>query len=209
MDLTTRKTRTARKLDFNGKSLTIAEWSKELSISVAVLYNRLHAGWSIERMLTQPQWKKGDPRSNSPSDPVARADGKKLTSYLRDRAKGEPVRSAIQILGDEPEFPLPIRNLTPIPKGLETCDESEAMEMDGGLKLGIANDAESPDAFAAGSSVRFLRLATFKNEVSVHRHRPIPTDARNELLEDLYELDEHIAKLTSKRVVLLVKLGQK
>lgn len=38
---------------FNGRTLTLTEWSKEIGISFSALYTRIHReGWSIEKALT-------------------------------------------------------------------------------------------------------------------------------------------------------------
>lgn len=45
----------ARKLyEYDGKTLTLPEWSKETGVSAATLRRRLRAGWTLERTLTEP-----------------------------------------------------------------------------------------------------------------------------------------------------------
>lgn len=44
-----------KKITFNGKSLLLKEWAAETGISYNAILNRKRYGWSIERMLTQPQ----------------------------------------------------------------------------------------------------------------------------------------------------------
>lgn len=43
-----------RRLEFEGRSLTIGEWAKEKGIAKTVIYLRLGYGWSVERTLTTP-----------------------------------------------------------------------------------------------------------------------------------------------------------
>ena len=38
----------------NGKSHTISEWSKITGMSLSTLQSRLKAGWTVERMITEP-----------------------------------------------------------------------------------------------------------------------------------------------------------
>ena len=47
-------TRTNRLLIFRGRTLTVAEWARRLHMRYYVLSLRIHAGWSVERALTQP-----------------------------------------------------------------------------------------------------------------------------------------------------------
>lgn len=42
-----------RIIEFNGKSQSVSLWAKEIGISVALLFQRLNRGWSIERALTK------------------------------------------------------------------------------------------------------------------------------------------------------------
>lgn len=42
------------KLELNGRTETVLEWSRILGVKCAVLYWRFHQGWSAERILTQP-----------------------------------------------------------------------------------------------------------------------------------------------------------
>jgi phage terminase large subunit-like protein len=41
-------------LEYNGKSMTIAEWSKETGLNFFTIYNRISRGWTTERALTTP-----------------------------------------------------------------------------------------------------------------------------------------------------------
>jgi hypothetical protein len=42
-------------IEFNGKKMTLYEWSKELGILYGTLHARLYkAGWSVERAFTKP-----------------------------------------------------------------------------------------------------------------------------------------------------------
>ena len=44
--------RTNRPLTWNGKTQNVSEWAAELGIPRATLYQRLHKGWSVERVLS-------------------------------------------------------------------------------------------------------------------------------------------------------------
>lgn len=46
--------RAARRIEANGRSLTIAEWADDLGISAVTISTRLTAGWSEERAVTTP-----------------------------------------------------------------------------------------------------------------------------------------------------------
>lgn len=43
-----------RFIEFNGRTQTITEWSREIGVSRGALSHRLAEGWSIERALTTP-----------------------------------------------------------------------------------------------------------------------------------------------------------
>lgn len=45
-------------LTYNGRTLTIAQWSEETEIPYATLLTRIKRGWSVERSLTEPIKKK-------------------------------------------------------------------------------------------------------------------------------------------------------
>lgn len=47
-------------ITFNGKTLTLAQWSREIGVRYGTLVTRWSRGWSVERMLTTPNQKKGD-----------------------------------------------------------------------------------------------------------------------------------------------------
>lgn len=47
-------------VSFNGRTLTLAQWSRELNIPYGTLVSRWSRGWSIERMLTTPNQKRGE-----------------------------------------------------------------------------------------------------------------------------------------------------
>ena len=47
-------TRNNRYITFNNKTLTLAQWSKEIGLSYSCLKARLNKGWSIEKSLTTP-----------------------------------------------------------------------------------------------------------------------------------------------------------
>ena len=44
-----------RYLTHNNKTQTVSRWSRELNISVSVLYGRLSVGWSVDRTLSTPK----------------------------------------------------------------------------------------------------------------------------------------------------------
>jgi hypothetical protein len=46
--------RNNRRLEFNGRNLTIAEWSREVGISQGTIWARVNQGWEIDRVLTSP-----------------------------------------------------------------------------------------------------------------------------------------------------------
>jgi hypothetical protein len=41
-----------RQITFEGKTMSIAEWSRHTGIGLSALYNRFHNGWPVERALT-------------------------------------------------------------------------------------------------------------------------------------------------------------
>jgi len=41
-------------IEYDGKSMCVAEWAEYLDISLTALRNRLHRKWSIKRALTTP-----------------------------------------------------------------------------------------------------------------------------------------------------------
>lgn len=47
-------------ITFNGKTLTLAQWSREIGVQYGTLVARWSRGWNVERMLTTPNQKKGD-----------------------------------------------------------------------------------------------------------------------------------------------------
>lgn len=47
-------------ITFNGKTLTLAQWSREIGVRYGTLVSRWNRGWSIERMLATLNQKKGD-----------------------------------------------------------------------------------------------------------------------------------------------------
>ena len=48
------------RLEFNGKTLSLPEWSKELNISRDALKNRMLRGWSVEKTLSTPLLRQGN-----------------------------------------------------------------------------------------------------------------------------------------------------
>lgn len=49
-----RNRRNNHKLEFDGKNLTVIEWSEIVGINPTTLHKRLELGWSIEETLTKP-----------------------------------------------------------------------------------------------------------------------------------------------------------
>lgn len=47
-------------ITFNGKTLTLAQWSREIGVKYTTLVTRWRRGWSVERMLTTPSQKTGE-----------------------------------------------------------------------------------------------------------------------------------------------------
>ena len=60
-------------IEFQGKALTIKQWSEELGVPDQLLYYREANGWTVERMLTQPSGRKRkcDPgiENKNPTEP--------------------------------------------------------------------------------------------------------------------------------------------
>jgi hypothetical protein len=48
-------TRRNRVVNWQGKSMTAAEWARELGLTYASIQHRLDRGWSMERIASQPQ----------------------------------------------------------------------------------------------------------------------------------------------------------
>ena len=46
--------RSNRIVSFGGKSLTVAQWARDVGCSWSVIFCRLERGWTVERALTQP-----------------------------------------------------------------------------------------------------------------------------------------------------------
>lgn len=46
--------RNSRKFTYDGKTMTMSEWAKEIGISSSSLFGRLKRGWSIEKALSTP-----------------------------------------------------------------------------------------------------------------------------------------------------------
>jgi hypothetical protein len=47
---------TNRNITFNGKTMSVAAWAREIGVSESCLYNRLHIGMSIDKALTKKQY---------------------------------------------------------------------------------------------------------------------------------------------------------
>jgi hypothetical protein len=62
--------RSSKVIEFNGKSLTQAEWEKELDLSRGQIYARLAKGWSVERALLTPRGTVGGVRPGSGRKPM-------------------------------------------------------------------------------------------------------------------------------------------
>lgn len=46
--------RDCKRIAYNGRSLMLAEWSRELHLSFGVMHQRLRHGWTVERAFTTP-----------------------------------------------------------------------------------------------------------------------------------------------------------
>lgn len=46
---------TNRRIEFQGRTQTLAEWARELGLPQGLLWHRLGSGWSVERALTEPR----------------------------------------------------------------------------------------------------------------------------------------------------------
>ena len=57
--------RDTRKLFYQGRTLTICEWSKVTGIRRMTLYFRVYRGWSVERLLTQRVQLRGKTKAKS------------------------------------------------------------------------------------------------------------------------------------------------
>lgn len=49
-----KNTRNNRVITFNNKTQILADWAREIGISIDTLYHRLKAGWDVEKTLTTP-----------------------------------------------------------------------------------------------------------------------------------------------------------
>jgi len=47
-------TRRSRLIEFDGKTLTLSQWSRETELGITTLFYRFERGWSIEKALTLP-----------------------------------------------------------------------------------------------------------------------------------------------------------
>lgn len=47
-----RNTRRVRFLQYDGKSMSVSDWSRETGINIRTLINRLNLGWSVEKTLS-------------------------------------------------------------------------------------------------------------------------------------------------------------
>lgn len=50
-----REKRKARKLDYDGKSLTVRQWADKLSIPPSVIHMRINSGWTVSKILSTPK----------------------------------------------------------------------------------------------------------------------------------------------------------
>lgn len=53
-------TRRNRVISWQGRSLTAADWARELGLTYASMQHRLDRGWPMERIASQPQRRRGD-----------------------------------------------------------------------------------------------------------------------------------------------------
>lgn len=47
--------RTTVRLEYGGRTLLLSEWAKELGLKPDALSHRIRAGWSMERVMTEPR----------------------------------------------------------------------------------------------------------------------------------------------------------
>ncbi len=47
--------RNNHKIEFGGRTLTVTQWARELGVKPGLIANRLRAGWSVHRALSQPR----------------------------------------------------------------------------------------------------------------------------------------------------------
>lgn len=66
-DVQARNKRNVRQIEFNGRTMTIADWARELGFGERMIWMRLSYGWSVERTLTTPSDRK---RPAAPPKPV-------------------------------------------------------------------------------------------------------------------------------------------
>jgi hypothetical protein len=59
--------RNVRRIEFNGKAMTIADWAREVGLGERCIWMRLRAGWPLEKILTTPSDRK---RPAAPPKPV-------------------------------------------------------------------------------------------------------------------------------------------
>lgn len=45
-------TKRTRRIEFNGRTQTLSQWSKEIGVSVSALFSRLQKGWTLEKALS-------------------------------------------------------------------------------------------------------------------------------------------------------------
>lgn len=67
LDEQARNRRNVRKIEYNGRSMTIADWAREYGLGERCIWMRLSSGWSIEKALTTPSARR---RPAKPPKPV-------------------------------------------------------------------------------------------------------------------------------------------
>lgn len=53
-----RNTRQTRNLTWNGKTKCLSEWAREVGLDHRIVWQRLKAGWTVDRALTNKDWRK-------------------------------------------------------------------------------------------------------------------------------------------------------
>ena len=102
------KTRSdAKKLHFNGKSKTIAEWSAETGISVYTIRYRLNNGWDVSDILTRPV----DPVFSEAGKRNQRVKPRKVFAY---DAHGNVIRQFVGIGDASRSLNMPITTIEKI-----------------------------------------------------------------------------------------------
>jgi len=93
--------RKSRLLEYQGETLTIAEWARRAGLSPGALWGRLDRGWSVERALTTPARqaaprpeKRGSANSRKTHCPQGHPYDEANTFYVRNQRQCKACRRA-------------------------------------------------------------------------------------------------------------------